>query len=226
MKMELSISDLSKCLGVIPDTIERWVRQGKLPVSGKAPDYRFRKADLEKWAALHNIRLNFSDRQSLEKQNQTDLLLSEAVRNGGVHFDIPGSDVRTVLNASIDRISNIPDDFRTDLLERLMERENALSTGIGNSIAIPHPRESLTYLKQALVSICFLSNPLEYNALDRKPVSVLFFILCPSLKVHLNLLSTLSFCLKNSQFLDFLKSEPEPDLLIQQIETLQKACSA
>ncbi|OGR20768.1 MAG: excisionase [Desulfobacula sp. RIFOXYA12_FULL_46_16] len=224
--MELSISDLSKYLGVIPDTIERWVRQGKLPVSGKAPDYRFRKVDLEKWAALHHIRLNFSDRQRLEKQNQADFFLSEAVRMGGIHFDIPGGEVKTVLESSIGRISNIPDDFRDDLLERVMERENALSTGIGNGIAIPHPREPLTYLNQALVSICFLSTPVEYNALDRRPVSVLFFILCPSLKLHLNLLSTLSFCLKNTQFIGFLKSKPEPDLLIRQIETLQKTCPA
>lgn len=219
--MELSISDLSKYLGVTVDTIERWVRQGKLPVSGKPSDYRFRKADLEKWAAIHNIRLNFSGRESIVKKNEADVFLSQAVQNGGIHFDITGNEVKGVLKSSIERIFNIPDDFKTDLFERLIERENAFSTGIGNGMAIPHPREPLNYLNRPLVAVCFLSNPVEYHAIDRLPVSVLFLILCPSLKLHLNLLSTLSFCLKNSQFVDFLNSGPEPGILIEQIEKLQ-----
>ncbi len=222
--MELSISDLSKYLGVIPDTIERWVRQGKLPVSGKSPDYRFRKSDLEKWAATHNIRLNFFDRESIDKKNDADILLSQAVENGGIHFDIPGQDVKTILRAAVDRVYNIPDDFKADLVERLIEREKAFSTGIGNAIAIPHPREPLNYMNQPLVAICFLSNPVEYHAIDRLPVSIIFLILCPSLKLHLNLLSTLSFCLKNAQFVDFLKSRPEPGMLIKQIEKLLATC--
>ena len=109
--MELSISDLSKYLGVTVDTIERWVRQGKLPVSGKPSDYRFRKADLEKWAAIHNIRLNFSGRESIVKKNEADVLLSQAVQNGGIHFDITGNEVKSVLKSSIetdDRAWHLP----------------------------------------------------------------------------------------------------------------------
>ena len=221
--MDLSVLDLSKYLGVAPDTIKRWVRQGKLPVSAKGPEYRFRKADLEKWALMHNIRLNLTGKTKEDQQNGGRFSLSEAVRNGGIHFDVCGGDVEAVLKSSIERISNIPDDFKTDLLERLMERENALSTGIGNGVAIPHPREPLTYLNQALVAICFLTGPVDYNALDKCPVTVLFFILCPSLKLHLNLLSALSFCLKDHPFVDFLKSGPEPEQLIEQINRLQQA---
>jgi len=224
--MELSISDLSRYLGVTLDTIERWVRQGKLPVSGKFPDYRFRKTDLEKWAAIHNIRLNIPGRESIAKKNEADILLSQAVQNGGIHFDIPGDEVKAVIQSSIDRLFNIPDDFKTDLVDRLIEREKALSTGIGNGIAIPHPREPLNYLNEPLVAICFLSNPVKYQAIDHQPVSVLFLILCPSLKLHLNLLSTLSFCLRNTQFVDFLKSKPEPGLLMDRIEKLQASCPA
>lgn len=224
--MKLSISDLSKYLGVSPDTIERWVRQGKLPVSGKSPDHRFSKADLEKWAALHNIRLNFPGREGTAEKNEAPVLLSQAVQNGGIHFDIPGDEVGSVLESSIERIFNFPGDFKAGLLERLIEREKALSTGIGNGIAIPHPREPLNYLNQPLVGICFLSKPVEYYAIDRLPVSILFLILSPSLKLHLGLLSTLSFCLKNDKFINFLKSKPGPGMLIEEIEKVQAACLA
>jgi len=221
--MELSVFDLSKHLGVVPDTIERWVRQGKLPVSKKGATYRFRTSELKKWAAKHNISLDLSDRGTFQKETESVIPLSIAVQNGGVYFDIQGNDVKSVLNACIEKISIIPDDFKTDLLERLIEREKALSTGIGNGIAIPHPREQLSYLSDPVVSICFLANPVDYKALDNQSVSVLFFILCPALKMHLHLLSALSFCLRDSQFVSFLKSRPDPDQLIEKIEILQKA---
>jgi PTS system nitrogen regulatory IIA component len=131
--------------------------------------------------------------------------------------------VTSVLKACIKKISIIPDDFKKDLFDRLLEREQALSTGIGNGIAIPHPREQLSYLNAPVVSICFLSDPVDYNALDHQPVSVLFFILCPALKMHLHLLSALSFCLRDTQFKRFLNARPDPLQLIEKIEILQKA---
>ncbi len=221
--MELSVFDLSKQLGVTQDTIERWVRQGKLPVFKKGINYRFDTKKLKKWASNHNINLNFSDKTGLpQKQEQSVIPLSVAVQNGGVYFDIQGYDVNSVLKSSIGKISNIPDAFKADLLERLIQREKALSTGIGNGIAIPHPREQLSYLESPLVSVCFLDHPLDYKALDNQSVSVLFFILCPALKMHLHLLSALSFCLRDHQFIDFLKSRPNLVALVEKIEIIQK----
>ncbi len=221
--MEYSVFDLSKLLGVVPDTIDRWVRQGKLPVTKTGATYRFHISELKKWASTHSICLNLSDKGTPEKQEESIISLSNAVKNGGIHFDIQGNDINSVLKSSIEKISIIPPDFKTDLLDRLVEREQALSTGIGNGIAIPHPREQLSYLNNPVVSICFLADPVDYNALDNQPVSILFFILCPVLKMHLHLLSGLSFCLRDPQFITFLKSGPDPDQLVEKVEVLQKA---
>ncbi len=219
--MELSVFDLSKYLGVVPETIERWVRQGKLPVSKKGVNYRFHTSELQKWAGKHNIYLNLSDTKKPDKGRKSIIPLSVAVKNGGINFDVQGNDVNSVLEASIKRILKIPDDFKPDLLDRLVKREQALSTGIGNGIAIPHPREQLRYLHDSIVSISFLANPVDYKALDNQPVSILFFMLCPELKIHLHLLSALSFCLRNHEFITFLNSRPDPDQLIEKIEILQ-----
>jgi len=219
--LELSVFDLSKHLGVAPNTIERWLRQGKLPVAQKGTNYRFDTKELEKWASNHNINLNLSDKHPLEKERESDFPLSVAVQNGGVYFDIQGNEVGSVLKSSLRKISKIPDDFKTDLFDRLMEREQALSTGIGNGIAIPHPREQLGYLSSPMVSVCFLDHPVDYKALDNQPVSILFFILCPALKMHLHLLSALSFCLRDYQFIRFLETRPDLDQLVEKIEIIQ-----
>jgi PTS system nitrogen regulatory IIA component len=220
--MTLSVFDLSTYLGVNPDTIKRWVRQGKLPVLPKGADLRFEKKALEKWAALHNIRLNLTDKKSAEKQNQEDVPLSQALQNGGIYFDIPGNNVASVLESCVKKIFQVPDDFKPDLLDRLVERENAFSTGVGNGMAIPHPRQQLSYLPDPMITVNFLADPVDYNALDGRPVSILFCILCPSLQHHLHLLSALSFCLKDADFVAFIKSRPQLDQLLEKAMILQE----
>jgi len=220
--MELTILDLSKHLGVVPDTVERWVRQGKLPVSKTGSRYRFRTSELEKWAGKHNISLDISGKKASEKKVQSILPLSSAVEQGGIYFDIQGDDVQSVLTACLEKISKVPADFKSELLDRLIEREQALSTGIGNGFAIPHPRVPVDYLSTPLVAVCFLENPVDYRAMDQQPVEILFLILCPDLKFHLHLLSALSFCLRDKSFAQFLKSRPDPKGLIEKIEALQK----
>lgn len=220
--MELSVLELSRLLGVTSETVERWLRQGNLPASKQGTHCRFDKAKLVKWAAKNNIVLNFSENEQLVQEEEADILLSVAIKNGGVYHGIQGDDVSQVLKDAIEKISIIPDDFKTDLFERLVERETALSTGIGRGIAIPHPREQLNYLSDPVICVSFLDQPVDYNALDQKPVFVLFLILCPDLKMHLHLLSALSSCFKDTQFINFLESKPEPAQLINKIQSLQE----
>jgi len=123
----------------------------------------------------------------------------------------------------VDRIHAIPDAYKTDLVRQLVKREAALSTGVGGGIAIPHPRTPLKYLEQPMVAVCFLKNPVDYHALDNQPVSTLFFILFPELKYHLHLLSSLSMCLRDRQFSEFLETCPEQSELIERIDTLHLA---
>ncbi len=219
--MKLSKIDLSQYLGVTPKTIDRWMQQGKLPISKRDGSYLVRTGELEKWAFKHQIKLSLPHTQKLETEPDAIISLSDAVGKGGIYYDIQGHDPATVLKSSIESMDRIPGDFKIDLLDRLIERENALSTGIGNGIAIPHPRDPLAYLNHPMVSVCFLDKPVDYNALDLQPVFVLCFILCPSLKHHLHLLSALAFCLKSPSFIDLLRARPNRDQLIQKIEALQ-----
>jgi PTS system nitrogen regulatory IIA component len=222
--MEILISELCQSIGVSRTTIERWIRQGKLPVSKKGRTYSFHARDLKNWAEKNHIALNLEPRPAQGPETKVEVSLSTALETGGVYHDIDtGSDVPSVINACVERIEAIPDEFKTDLVQQLVQREEALSTGIGGGIAIPHPRTPLEYLEQPMVSACFLKNPVDYHALDKKPVSTLFFILFPELKFHLHLLSSLALYLRNKQFSEFLKTCPEQSELIEKIDALHLA---
>lgn len=220
--MELSVYDLSKYLGVTTGTIERWLRQGKLPVSRKGAKIKFHIRELENWASKHNLVLKIKDSVSPPTTAKKEISLSRAVQAGGIYQNISGDSTQTVLSHAIEIVSTLPEQHKSELLERLLDRENALSTGIGNGIAIPHPREQVGFIDEPMVIVCYLKEPVDYKALDNKPVSFLFILLCPELKMHLQLLSSLSLCLKNPEFMSFIETHPPVDKLSEKIDTLLK----
>lgn len=63
------------------------------------------------------------------------------------------------------------------LFEELQKREALGSTGIGDGIAIPHAR--LPELKAAFGSIVRLKRPIEFEAVDGKPVDLAVLALLP-----------------------------------------------
>ena len=219
--MELSLDDIANHLGVTLNTVQRWVRQGKLPVQRKGVNYTFRKQDLKKWASQNNLVLSFNENTRAEEQEGVLPSLSDTIKNGGVYYNVAGNNVESTLKAALNKMQNIPSDLKDELFGKLMEREEVVSTGVGNGLAIPHPRVQSDKLEKSMVSICFLDNPIEYNALDNKPVSVLFILLCQSLEIHLHVLSTLSFCLRNSDFTAFIKTAPDHGAILERIETFQ-----
>jgi len=49
------------------------------------------------------------------------------------------------------------------------------------------------------IALCFLSQPIDFGALDGKPVQILFTIISPTIRMHLHLLSKLAFCLRDQR---------------------------
>jgi PTS system nitrogen regulatory IIA component len=71
------------------------------------------------------------------------------------------------LDLSADRIS-----------AELLKREALGSTGTGGAIAIPHAR--MPELKKPFGMVVRLQNPVDFNAIDRNPVDIVFLVLLPA----------------------------------------------
>ncbi len=74
-------------------------------------------------------------------------------------------------------ITRQPAISRAILLDEVKERENERSTGLGNGVAFPHAR--VPRLAGAVISVALLDEPVDFNALDGKPASVVVLILVP-----------------------------------------------
>ncbi len=64
---------------------------------------------------------------------------------------------------------------REDILALLIEREEEISTGIGDGIALPHAR--ISGLNKLHIVIGFSKEGIEYKSIDKKPVNIIILML-------------------------------------------------
>jgi len=95
---------------------------------------------------------------------------------------------------------NLPNVDSKGLLNNLLARERLGSTGLGNGIAIPHCR--LKNLDAVVGALITLEQPIDFNAVDDKPVDIFFVLLAPeqATQQHLNALAALAELLNQSAF--------------------------
>jgi nitrogen PTS system EIIA component len=107
--------------------------------------------------------------------------------------DLPATDRAGVLHTLAEHIAGkglTPN--AVDLYQKLLEREQLGSTGIGAGIAIPHCK--LTGLKRGVLAIGLVPKGVDFGAADGQPVRVFFLIVSPSESPseHLQVLSAIS----------------------------------
>lgn len=102
---------------------------------------------------------------------------------------------------------------RSQVFDSLFAREKLGSTGLGQGVAIPHGR--IKGLKEAIGAFVRLSSPVNFDAPDGKPVSLLFILLVPeqATEHHLQILSELAQMFSDKSFRDSLSSAPDADAI-------------
>lgn len=221
--MQLQLDELARCLNTTSGTVERWVRQGRIPVRKKGNQCVFNSKALQKWTDENNLSFMMPDTKPKKTPKKENADFISAVKRGGILYDIAGDSVEEVLHSAVNQIGCLTTaDEKKALYESLIAREELMSTGIGNGVAIPHPRKPLPYDSiPAFITTCFLKNQINFNSVDKKPVFVMFIITCPTSKSHLYLLSRLSFCLRNDGFIKQLSEIPDSEMFYTKVKEFQ-----
>jgi len=213
--MELGLKQVAETFGVSEIKIIKWINNENLPADLVADQYRFHRADLIEWAAIHGHPFS----PSIYAQGNGDLTaagthLTEALEAGGVLENVGGSDLRTILDTALAGLPLPPTMGHDALLELFLSRESLGSTAPGGGIAIPHPREpTLLAVPGAVMRLCYLSKPLDMAAADGVPVDKLFLIICPTAHEHLQLLARLGALLQVNDVREALRNKFTGDAL-------------
>jgi len=219
----LDVNDVARLLGIPVVKVQRWVHQGKIPCKYRKRKVFFRSAELLSWARSHDLVVD-------EKQSGVDVVPGEenrlfrAVIDGGVQFGLIGDDIYSVLHAAAERLAFDPPIPAERIFEELLAREEMASTGIGRGVAIPHPRNMRALeIKQPQVTLFFLENPVDFSAVDNRPVDMLFAMFSPDNRTHLGLLSRLGYLLRVEDFTAHLRACHSAEAALEVIRAAETA---
>ncbi len=233
--MKRSLMDIASHLGLNLDTLDRWIRQGKIPVNKQGTMGIYNVTELNRWADKQRKTLVNPEADTGgvldpvdpvasqdSKRDSSDYVLSAALQRGGVFHGVKGVEKPDILRAAVDLLPDISGSNRSVIFDQLIERENLTSTGIGKGVAIPHPRNPINQgLKEPMIVTCFLEKNVPFQSIDDQPVFVLFLMLSPTVEIHLNLLSRLSFCLRDSEFIRFIQQAPDAEPFFNRIKEME-----
>ncbi len=224
--MHLTVREVAKLLSVSEKTIYRWLGDGIIPAYRVNEQYRFNRAELLEWATARRIQVSpelFGEPEGTIPPPG----LSEALQAGGIYYRVDGMDKPSVLRSVVE-LMKLPEEVdREYLLQILLARESLGSTAVGDGIAIPHVRNPIVlHIPQPTITLCFLEQPIEFGALDGKPVHTLFALISPSVRLHLHMLSRLSFSLRDPGVQAVITSQGTRQQILAEIQRVEATLPA
>lgn len=220
--MDLKIADVAELLDVSETTIHKWLAAGKIPAYRINQQYQFSRTEIEDWVLAHKRPKNEENETkedlATSKKGTKQFSLFRAIHKGGIFCNVPGNNKEEIIRNTTELMAqalNLDPDVLADLL---LDREKLMPTALNHGVAVPHARDFFLDAHHDIVTIVFPTKPLEYGALDGKPVHTLFFLFACEDKRHLNLLAKIAHLTDSSAALKFLSSKPSKDDLLQYIK--------
>ncbi len=210
----LTLAETAEYLKVAEKTIQRMIAAHKIPCTRVGNQWRFIKSILDDWLL-----------ESMQEKDEVKGDISRLIESGEVNVNLsrmlydtviplnPGNrrEILSQLAAPLinsDLIKN-PDGY----LNKLEDRENMLSTGIGEGIAIPHirnPRENDQGEPHIVLGMS--KEGLDFQSIDNKPVHLFFLVHTSSETIHLRILSRITSLIKKGTVKEFLECRTKRDV--------------
>lgn len=130
-----------------------------------------------------------------------------------IKTSLPGGSKKALLQQLANLAAQRLDLDSATILASLNEREQLGSTGFGHGVAIPHGK--VDALKQIYCLFARLAEPVEYKAIDGRPVDLVFLLLSPADAGadHLKALAAISRVTRHAATLEKMRGARSRDAL-------------
>lgn len=196
--MDLTIKDISTLLLLPEKDIQSLVKKKEIPSQTINEKLLFNKQQIVEWALSRNIPINISKHKKMSEYHVETF--TTVLDQNSFHYDCSFTE-ELYIEQMVNLVSLEKSIDKGIIVQLLKNREELMSTAIGNGISLPHPRIPLMVGKnKPLVNFFFPKKPLVLQSLDGKPVHTIILLICQTIKQHLSLLSHLSFLLSKETF--------------------------
>jgi mannitol/fructose-specific phosphotransferase system IIA component (Ntr-type) len=107
---------------------------------------------------------------------------------------------------------------KAEILQTLVDREESMSTGIGQGIAIPHC--STAHEKDLSALLAVLKHPIDYQSVDEDPVRILILLLLPKdrFEKHIKTLAAIARQFNDPAFRQEIASAESAEAIYQLVQ--------
>ncbi len=162
-----------------------------------------------------------------EFEQVTDYSLASVVKNDAIVLDMAGLDREHAVRVLAERlVKHHPACSIETTVAAIIRREALASTGLGDGIAIPHARAE--GLLRPVAALGRSSTPIAWNAVDDKPVDLIFLILTPPHDegAHIHILERIATMLSSDYLRDRLRQSQTIDEVVEVFKTSDKSLTA
>ena len=152
------------------------------------------------------------------------MLFGEIIRESSIDLHISPQSKEDVLRHLVHTLLESHPGIDPKVAESaVLEREFALSTGVGQGVAVPHA--TLQNLDEPLVGFGRCDDGIDFGSMDGQPVKLLFLLLAPenAISLHLKLLSRISRLCNNTELRETLLTIPTAREVIDLIRKHESA---
>jgi len=207
----MTVAEVAAYLHLAEKTVVRMAQRGEIPAAKVASQWRFMRPILRDWLATQ---MHLSPPGPASAPGNRPLLpLRDVVRPDLVNLDLTPGPKEDVLGQLVGVLAETG--FASDpprLLAGLIERERMMSTGMGYGIALPHPRRPIPGMFASPAVVVGLCRPgTGFDAVDGRPVDILFLPCATRDDVHLQLMAGIAWLTRQTGVMDALRKADSPE---------------
>jgi len=204
----MTLGEMADYLKIAKRSLLRMAQSGDIPGTKIASQWRFMRSVIDDWMIS---RMKSLPRGDLEKLAQTERLpfpLYRLLPAELVSLDIRPGSKRAVLEQLIEVLERAgPVGDRQGFLQKLLEREEMVSTAIFPGIALPHfrkPEENPLAEPRLALGVCRQGT--DFDSLDGRPTFALFLVCANNVVLHLKIIAELALLFRRPELIERLRS--------------------
>lgn len=222
--MILTLRELAEYLRVNERTIMRMLKSSQISGTKIGGQWRFNGSQIQS-LFFPSDGETFDELPLGSGRSHLGITISRILQEERMLMDLQGTDAESVLRELANPVlfSALLLDTN-DLHQRLLARESLLSTGVGNGIAVPHPRDPIPTLRgPAVAAFGRSTSGIEFGAVDGKPVHLFFMLCCQNIGLHLHLMGRLAQLLRQKEFVEGCMDSKTPEDITRLLLEFERA---
>lgn len=207
-----SLDELARKLGRDRREIEKLVNRGRIPGRKVNDNWQFHHVEITHWLEREMRAYTDGELAGVEESQQSAELdaqfpVSSLLKPENVSVPLNGRTKRSVLESLVEVAGRTWHIWEpAAVLQAVQAREDVMSTGFDNGVAIPHPRNPLPdSVGESVIAYGRTLTGIPFGGQGRQLADLFFLVVAKDSKTHLQVLARLGRMIQDNEFLEALR---------------------